>query len=167
VDEHKRKMVVGALDKAQVHLETAKKHVEARCQPTEAIQAAQECVEHSVKAVLSILGIEYPRSHGWNQEQLTKIAKQIQDRKLQARLAETGLHIKLPRLLTLANLWDQFYLQAKYGLEAADLAPAQDLFENKEAELAVAHAEECWWAAFHLRNLSDERLAAIIAPGQP
>jgi hypothetical protein len=68
----------------------------------------------------------------------------------------------LPRLLLLMNLWGQFYLPAKYGFEAGHLAPAQDLFREKEAELAVEHATECHRAASELRYLSEDKLAAIV-----
>jgi HEPN domain-containing protein len=164
VDENKRKLVAGWLDKAQVHLWTANEHLKSWCRNTEAIQASQECVELSVKAMLTILGIDYPLSHGWDQKQLAKIAGQIQERKLQQRLAEQQLgHIRLPRLLVLVNFWEQFYLQAKYGIEASDLAPPQELFEREEAELAVKHADQCLLAASQLRYLDEERLAALFS----
>jgi hypothetical protein len=51
--------------------------------------------------------------------------------------------IRIPRLLFLLNFWAQFYITAKHGFEAEDLASAQELFEREEAELAVRHAEEC------------------------
>jgi hypothetical protein len=34
------------------------------------------------------------------------------------------------------NFWAQFYITAKYGLEAGYLAPAKDLFKKEEAELS-------------------------------
>ncbi len=165
MDESKRRMVEGWLDKASAHLQMAKEHLKSYYRVTEAIQASQVCVELSVKAVLTILGIDYPASHGWDEKQLAKIAAQVQDRKLPQRLAEQELgYIRLPRLLILVNFWEQFYIQAKYGIEASNLAPPQDLFEREDAELAVRHADQCLSAADHIRYLSEERLAAILNP---
>jgi hypothetical protein len=110
-----------------------------------------------------LLDIKYPRKHGWNTEEFRSIAEQIQDKKLLDKLAEQGLgHIRLPRLLFLMKFWAEFYLPAKYGFEAGYLAPARDLFDKKEADLAVQHANECYWAASGLFYLSEDKLAEIV-----
>jgi hypothetical protein len=61
-----------------------------------------------------------------------------------------------------ANFWSQFYLEAKYGMEAGYLAPAQQLFEQEDAELAARHADGCLRAARHLLYLPEERLAELV-----
>jgi HEPN domain-containing protein len=166
VDKSRRRIVEGWIDKARNQLQVAKDHLESRTRESEAIEASQECIELSVKAILSMLNIEYPRKHWWDQEKkdLDDIAKQIQQRQLQERLAAQYLDhiIHLPRLLFLVNFWAQFYTTAKYGFHVQDLAPAQDLFKKQEAELAVQHAEECYRAASKLRCLDKDRLAAIL-----
>jgi len=117
-----------------------------------------------VKALLSLLDLEYAPSHGWSRQHLAKIASQIHERRLLHKLADQDLgYIRLPRLLFLANFWAQFYLTAKYGLEAGYLAPAQELFQKQEADLAVEHARECLNAASQLGYLSEDRLAAIVS----
>lgn len=158
-------MMEGWIDKASNQLQAAKEHLKSSTRYSEAIEASQECIELSVKSVLSLLDIKYSSSHGWEQDkkQFAAIVKQIQERQLLERLATQYLdHIVcLPRLLFLANFWAQFYLPAKYGFEAGYLAPAQDLFDKKEADLAVQHAEECYRAALELRYLSEDDLAVI------
>jgi len=163
MDKSKRKMIEGWIDKAGNQLQTAKDHLKSYYRYSESIEASQECVELSVKAILSPLGIEYSPSHGWNREEFSRIAKQIQERQLLDKIKQQNLYhsSRLPRLLLLANFWAQFYLPAKYGFEAGYLAPAQDLFEKQEADLAVQHAEECHRAALELRYLSEDTLAAI------
>jgi HEPN domain-containing protein len=162
VDESKRNLIGGWLDKASNHLTSAREYLNSY-RISEAIQAAQVCVELSVKSILTILEINFPLSHGWNEKQLGQIAEQIEKRQLLTRLKEQYLNnIRLPRLLILVNFWEQFYIQAKYGIEAGNLAPAKDLFEKPEAELAIAHAEECWFQANVLRSTGDEQLAAIL-----
>jgi hypothetical protein len=133
---------------------------------SDSIQASQVCVELSVKAILTLLDIQFPRSHSWTRQELGAIAKQIHGRDLASRLAAQYLDqsVRLPRLLLLVNLWSQFYLEAKYGLEAGHLAPAQDLFAKAEAELAAMHAEECLSAARTLRHLPQDKLAALTTP---
>ncbi|MCX5643979.1 MAG: HEPN domain-containing protein [Phycisphaerae bacterium] len=163
MDKSKRNMIVGYIDKAGNQLQAAKDHLKSYYQCSESIEASQECVELSVKSVLSLLGIEYSLSHGWNKEELGHIAEQIQKRRLLNGLTQQNLYYssRLPRLLLLANLWAQFYLPAKYGFEAGNLASSQELFTKPEAELAVRHAEECYQAASELRYLDEDKLAAI------
>lgn len=161
MDAIKRKTLEGWVEKAWSQLQAANDALKTRCRASDSIQASQQCVELSVKAILAYLGVEYPRAHGWDKDQFAKIARQIQERRLLEKLAAENVHIRLPRLLFLANFWDQFYLQAKYGLEAGYLAPAQELFDNEDAELAARHAQECIAAANQVRCLPDARLTAV------
>jgi hypothetical protein len=162
VGKSKRRMIEGWIDKAWNQLQSARDHLKS-FHYSESIEASQECVELSVKSILSLLEIEYPLSHGWNREEFSSIAEQIQKRQLLDKLIAQNLHYgpRLPRLLLLANFWAQFYLPAKYGFEDGYLAPAQDLFKRQEAELAAQHAEECYRAASELRYLDEDRLVAI------
>lgn len=162
MSESKRKTIEGWIDKAWRQLRVAEDHLNSYYRSSEAIEAAQECVELSVKAILSLLGIEYKLKHKWDWDDFIDIAKQIQQGQILDKLAEQNLYhcSRLPRLLLLANLWGHFYLPAKYGF-AEYLASAQDLFEKQEAELAVQHANECYQAASELRYLDEDKLADI------
>jgi HEPN domain-containing protein len=161
-----RKMIEGWIDKASNQLQAAKDHSKSLYRYSEAIEAAQECIELSVKSVLSLLGIKFSPSHGWEQDkkQFADIAAQVQEKQLMERLAAQYLDhiVNLPRLLFLVNFWAQFYITAKYGFEAGHLAPAKDLFKKEEADLAVQHAEECYQVASHLRYLSEDKMAALL-----
>ncbi|OHB54134.1 MAG: hypothetical protein A2173_01080 [Planctomycetes bacterium RBG_13_44_8b] len=163
MDKSKRRMIEGWIDKVGNQLQSAKDHLKSYCRYSESIEASQECVELSVKSILSLLDIEYPLSHGWNREQFSIIAEQIQKRQLLEKITSQNLYHSshLPRLLLLANFWAYFYLPAKYGFEAGYLASAQDLFTKQEAELALHHAEECYRAASELRYLSEDKLSTI------
>jgi len=163
MDKNKRKLAEGWVDTASTQLDTARQHLKTRVYYPEAVQAAQQCVELSVKAILVFLEIDFQKSHGWDKEKLNKIAEQIRDRELIQKLEAQYVYIKLPRLLFLANFWDQFYLLAKYGMEAGHLATARELFEKEDAELAVQHAKDCYNAASQLKHLSEERLNAVLA----
>jgi HEPN domain-containing protein len=162
MDKSKRKVLEGWVEKASTHLQTAKDHLKGGVHYSDAVQACQVCVELSVKAILAFLDVEFSKAHGWDKEKLAKIAEQIQKRKVLDKLAEQFVHIQLPRLIFLANFWDQFYLQAKYGMEAGYLASAQDLLNRDEADIAIKHAEECYNAAFQIRFLSEDKLEAIV-----
>lgn len=165
MNDRKRKTIEGWIDKAATQLDTAKKHLKSHCHYSESVEASQECVELSVKSVLSILGIEFPRSHSWDSKSLSKIAGQIVQKQILKKIEEQNLYqcSRLPRLLHLTNFWAQFYLTAKYGMEAGHLASAQELFEMEDAKLAVHHAEECYRAASELRHLSKNKLAAVMS----
>jgi HEPN domain-containing protein len=156
-----RKTIDDWVDKAFNHLQTAREHSKSY-RHSEAVQAAQECIELSVK---SLLGVEYPLAHHWPAEKkpFEGIAQQFSQRQLLERLAGQHLshNVPLPRLLLLMNFWEQFYLTAKYGFEVEQLASAQDLFRLEEATLAVRHAEECHGAATTLRYLDKDQIAAL------
>lgn len=162
MNNRKRKTIEGWIDKAGHQLHAARDHLTSYYRCSEAVQAAQECVELSVKSILSLLGIKFKPKHKWDWEEFRNIAKQVNDAQLLDKLADHNLYhcLRLPRLLLLANLWGHFYLPAKYGF-AEYLASAQDLFEKHEAELAVKHAEECHRAASELRYLDADKLAVI------
>jgi HEPN domain-containing protein len=163
MEESNRRTIEGWIDKANNQLQAARKHMETHTQWSDAIEAAQESIELSVKSILSLLQVNYSLTHGWNNEALTQIANQIQKRQLLSKLRAHNVYwaTRLPRLLLLANFWAQFYLPAKYGIEAGKLAPPQDLFEEPEAALAIRHAEECSRAASELRYLAEDKLDAI------
>ena len=163
----KRRTIEGWIDKASNQLQAAKEHSKFSTQYSEAIQAAQECIELSVKSTLSLLDISFSHSHIWEQDkkQFAAIAEQIQKKQLLDKLAAQYINhiVDLPRLLLLMNFWAQFYNTAKYGFEAEHLASAKDLFKKEEAELAIRHAQECYQAAMHLRYLREDKLAALLA----
>ena len=163
----KRSTIEGWIDKARNQVAAAEGHLKSHVRYSECIEASQECVELSVKAVLSLLEIQFPRKHWWNHDtkDFLEIAQQIGKRELVEQLAAQGLGhtVPLPRLLFLANFWAQFYTTAKYGFNAGYLAPAQDLFRQEEAHLAVTHAAECLRAASALRYLDADTLTNILS----
>lgn len=167
MNKTKRKTIEGWIDKASNQLSAAREHAKSAGQYSEAIQAAQQCVELSVKSILSLLDITYPKSHEWapDNKGFSTIAEQIQRRGLLEKLVDQHLDytLRLPRLLFLLNFWAQFYITAKYGFEAEHLSSAQDLFEKEEADLAVRHAEECLRAATSLRFLDGEKFVALAS----
>jgi HEPN domain-containing protein len=159
-----RKTIEGWIDKASNHLQTAREHAKSY-RHSEAVQAAQDCIELSVKSVLSLLDVKYPPAHQWSPDKkpFNGIAQQIIQQQLLEKLAAQNLNhnVPLPRLLLLMNFWGHFYLPAKYGFEAEQLASAQDLFRLEDANLAVRHAEECYGAASTLRYLDNDQAAIL------
>ena len=167
MNDTQRKTIEGWIDKASNQLQDAKEHSKSSYRCSEAIQAAQQCIELSVKSILSLLRVKYPKAHEWasEKEPFAAIARRIQEMKLIDKLANQHLNhtMPLPRLLLLMNFWGQFYLVSKYGFEAEYLASAQDLFKPKEAKLAVQHAEECYCAVSALRYYDEKKLDALLS----
>jgi hypothetical protein len=102
MDKNQRNTIEGWIEKANNQLAAARHHL-SRFESSECVQAAQQCVELSLKAVAGFLGLDYPRTHGWNREDLARIVEQIQGRPLVDWLTERGLVVRLPRLLHLAK----------------------------------------------------------------
>lgn len=91
MNNSKRKMIKGWIDKAGKQLQMAKKLSESYTGSSESIEAAQECIEFSVKSILDLLNIKYPLTHGWNWKEFSGIAKQIQEKQLLSRLDAQNL----------------------------------------------------------------------------
>lgn len=166
MNESQRKTIEGWIDKASSQLEVAKELSKSSYRCSEAIEAAQECVELSVKSILSLLGVKYPPAHEWapDKKPFVTIVQQIQEKRLLEKLARQYLDytVPLPRLLLLMNFWGQFYLVSKYGFETEHFASAKDLFKPEEAKLAVEHASECYRAASALQYYDKEKLATLL-----
>ena len=129
-------------DQAQDFLERASnKQKEAKRQLeqynyAESISASQECIELSIKAGYLILGAEFSKTHELKETEFMKIIQKIPE------------HLEFcnfPRLYLLSKFWSDFYLVAKYGLEHLRVGPKR-LFKDKEANLALEHAGECYQA---------------------
>ena len=78
MNKTKRKTIEGWIDKASNQLQAAREHLKF-LRYSETIEAAQECIELSVKSILSLLDIRYSRSHEWapNKKEFDDIAQQI------------------------------------------------------------------------------------------
>lgn len=167
MNDNQRKTIEGWIDKASNQLEVAKELSKSLYRCSETIEAAQECVELSVKSTLSLLRVKYPPTHEWapDKKPFVAIVQQIQERHLLEKLASQHLDytVPLPRLLLLMNFWGQFYLASKYGFEAEHFASAKDLFKSEEAKLAVQHAEECYRAASALRYYNRAKLVVLLS----
>lgn len=165
MDPNKSKLAEAWVDQAGTHLSTARERAKSPYTVAEAVQSAQTCIELSVKAVLVFLDIDFPKAHGWGEKQMQALAEQVRKQRLMEKLAEHNHNwsVNLPRLFVLMNFWGEFYLLAKYGMEAGSLATPKELFQTEEAELAIRHAEECQRAASHLRYLTPEQTELLLS----
>lgn len=165
MDDNGRKMAEGWLEQASTHLGTAKERLQSYSTIAEAIQSSQTCIELSVKSILSLLKLDFKKTHGWNDKQLEELAAQLNNRNLPEKIKALylGHPVNLPRLIYLVNFWSAFYLLAKYGMETGSLATPKDLFDKAEAELAIRHAEECLNAASAIRYLPVEQMQSLLS----
>jgi hypothetical protein len=163
MDRGKRNTLNGWISQASNQLSAAREHL-SRCEYSESVQAAQQCVELSVKAITAFLGIDCPRTHSWSAKELASVVEEIEKRSLIERISQRGYPVHLPRLLLLFKFWGEFYLIAKYGIQEHLLAPARDLFRQEEAEFAIRHAQETWFAAHHFQLIDDTALDTLCAP---
>jgi HEPN domain-containing protein len=81
--------IEGWIDKASNQLQAAREHSKFPTQYSETIQAAQECVELSVKSILSLLNVTFPPSHGWEQDITLAIIKVTSGYKFQTAAYRT------------------------------------------------------------------------------
>jgi len=127
------------LDEAKVRLEAAKIFLE-RGSYSYVVRQSQECVELSLKSVLRVAGIEYPKQHevsdvllekkelypGWFAEELEKVS----------RISKELMRKKVPSM---------------YGEETLG-RPPRSLFGREDAESSVRSAE-------YVFNLADRLLS--------
>jgi len=134
-------MAESFLKRAWNKLDEAKKRLESRHYP-ESISASQECIELSIKAIFMLLQEKYPKKHEFSEEEFEAILKKIPE-----RLEYLDFH----KLYLYSKFWLSFYTVAKYGLEKIGVGP-EKLFEKEEAELALKHADKCYYGARQLEN---------------
>src|SRR4030042_6920517 len=121
MNDTQRNTIEGGIDKASNQLQAAIEYEKSSYRCSEAIQAAQQCIELSVKSILSLLCVKYPKAHEWasDKKPFAAIARHIQEEKLIEKLENHHFDytVPLPRLLLLMNFWGQFSLASKYGFE--------------------------------------------------
>ena len=97
----------------------------------EAVAAAQECLEYSVKALMWLLGVIPRREHKPREQDFAEVLNNAPD-----ELKDVGLH----KLYLYSKLWSSVYTIAKYGSEGLGYGP-HELFEKEDAKLAIKHAK--------------------------
>jgi HEPN domain-containing protein len=143
VDEKERRveMVQGYLETARNSREDAEQHLKA-WRFSDSVRASQTCIELSVKSMYILLNVKFTPNHKLVETEYGQLVNKI---------PEDLSYLNFPRLLLFANFWAEFYTKAKYGLEILQVPPTK-LFEKQEAELAMKHAQECYYAADQLRT---------------
>ncbi len=98
----------------------------------EAISAAQECIELSVKALALTITPYFSRDHDFSDNDCRSLIEQ----------APRRLKAQLPKLLLYVRFWRGLYAIAKYGHNGMQIGP-EKLFDQAEADLALLHANAC------------------------
>lgn len=128
------------LKRANNKIDEAKKYINDSLYAL-SISASQECLELSIKAIFYYFGIRPQKDHWFDEDKFSQLIKKV----------PTNLEcLNFPRLLMISELWGKTYLPAKYGKEILGVG-AEKIFHNKEAELALLHAEECRNAAIKVQ----------------
>ncbi|MEM3586665.1 MAG: HEPN domain-containing protein [Candidatus Jordarchaeaceae archaeon] len=110
----------------------------------ESISAAQECIEHSVKAIFLLLQEDYPKKHEFEEKDFVKVLEKI-PKKLE--------YLDIPKVYLYSRFWSNFYKTAKYGLEKLGVG-TEKLFEREEATLTLKHSNKCRSAAIQLESFT-------------
>ena len=97
-----------------------------------AVRRAQECVELALKAVLRLVGIEYPREH-----EISAVLMEISEKKNLPGWFTSAL----PEISRVSKRLTEERGPAFYGEEKAFVPPAS-LYGRREAEGAIADAEK-------------------------
>jgi len=96
-----------------------------------AIEAAQHCIELSVKALYKIVGLEYPKKHD-PATQLEDVIKRL-----------NGLHytqiVSIARAKWISKMWEWAHSTSIYGTLKV---PASKLFKLKDVQTAFDYASE-------------------------
>jgi HEPN domain-containing protein len=131
------------LRRANNKLKEAKNQLTQRYNYPESVSASQECIELSIKAMFSVAEVKFTKIHNIKEEEF----KNLLD-KIPPNLKNI---YNYPRIYLLSEFWSYFYITAKYGLEELKIG-SDKLFKEKEAELALKHAGECYNASYQFYN---------------
>ncbi|HID30625.1 MAG TPA: HEPN domain-containing protein [Desulfobacterales bacterium] len=132
-------MVQGYLETARNSKKDAKQHLK-ELRFSDSVRASRMCIELSVKSMYILLEVEFKRDHRLDEAEYKQLMEKI---------PQNLSYVNFPRVFLFANFWAEFYTKAKYGLETLQVPPTK-LFEKQEAELALEHAKECYYAADQL-----------------
>jgi len=122
------------LRRANHKLEEAEVQLKQKYNYSESVSASQECIDLSIKAIFSIVEVEFIKEH--------KI-KEVEFKSLLDKIPQDLKNIyNYPRIYLLSKFWSYFYITAKYGLEKLKIG-ADKVFKEEEADLALKHAREC------------------------
>lgn len=108
----------------------------------EAISSFQECIEFALKVISLLLLDQYPKDHKFDEKEFKKVLNEI---------PEALENLEFHKLYLHSRFWSNFYTVAKYGLENFGIG-AEKLFGKEEAELALKHADKCYFSAIQLKN---------------
>jgi HEPN domain-containing protein len=120
------------MNRVRVRQDDARRHLETY-HYAECVQAAQEGLEFTLKAVSLLLINEYPREHKIDEKRFPDFLRRVM-----AAVPPELAYQDVARLTFLARFWGEFYLTAKYGIEAIGATPDR-LFKREDAELALKH----------------------------
>ena len=96
-----------------------------------AIEAAQHCIELSVKALYKLVGLKYPKKHdpATQLEEVIKRLKGLPDYQ----------KVSIARAKWISKMWEWAHSTSIYGTLNV---PASRIFKRKDAEIAVEYASE-------------------------
>lgn len=97
-----------------------------------AIRRAQECIELSLKAILRLVGIEYPRQH-----EVSVVLREMAE----TRHLPKWFVSNLPEITLISKRLAEERGPAFYGEERAFIPP-KSLYGEKDAEKAITNAEK-------------------------
>ncbi|MEM0235814.1 HEPN domain-containing protein [Thermofilum sp.] len=117
-----------------------------------AVALCQNAIELCGKAIYKLMGMEFPREHQLLFEREGKVAQQFKELLSKEFPRFFSYRDEIPRVVFLSYFWHRFGVIARYGIEEAGIPPDK-LFTEKEAKLAVEHAEECLRVAQSLLGL--------------
>lgn len=126
------------LRRANNKRDEARNQLKQKYNYSESVSASQESIELSIKAVFSIAEIKFTKNHKIEEEEFKKLLAKIPQ--------ELKNIYNYPRVYLLSEFWSYFYITAKYGLEELKVG-SDKLFTDKEANLALEHADECYNAS--------------------
>jgi HEPN domain-containing protein len=107
------------------------------------VSASQECIELSIKAIFSIVKVEFTKEHKIKEDEFKNLLDKIpQDLK--------NIY-NYPRIYLLSEFWSYFYITAKYGFEKLKIG-SDKVFKEEDADLALKHARECYDASSTFYN---------------
>lgn len=107
-----------------------------------AVQHAQDAIELGAKATMTAFGIHFDEDHGlgFDKESSRDLLRAWRNEGLPRHFTPGD---DLPQLLLYTDLWARYRNQARYGQREFSLG-ADQLFGQREAELAVLHARKAW-----------------------
>jgi len=141
----------GLLQQARDLIDIARETADSFTKAWLAVNSATQAVELALKALSIFACGKYWAEHAMPYDFFAAgVGGAVDEMQL---FPEIKQKVEIERLAMIGQMWGQFHPQTTYGVGEVE---ARRIWRFLEAKMALQHAEEAYWAAYHVQQRREE-----------